>query len=180
MSENYGFAYDEIGYPSFVHPQTFPGRLATIATLLGLRPKDIENCRVLELGCGNGSNSIAFANSLPKSRFVGIDLSEKQIDSGNSILSSVGLTNLTLLQADILGLTRRDLGEFDYIIAHGVYSWTPAAVRDKLLALCRELLTEQGIAFVSYNTLPGFHFRQMARDIAVYHTRNIREPQRKS
>ena len=179
MTKKNDFAYDELAYPSFVHSQTHPDRLATVATLLGLKPQTAENCRVLELGCGDGTNSIAFAGSLPESEFVGIDLSENQIGYGNSIKESIGLKNLKLIQADILDLSRDELGEFDYIIAHGVYSWTPEIVRDKVLALCREMLSEQGIAFVSYNTLPGYHLRQMARDIAVYHTRSIKDARQK-
>ncbi len=178
LKEN-DFAYDEMAYPSFVHSQTHPDRLATIATLLGLKPQLTEKCRVLELGCGDGTNIIAFANGLPESEFVGIDLSQKQVEYGNSIIDSIGLKNLKLLNANILDLNRAEFGEFDYIIAHGVYSWTPEKVRDKVLAICREMLTEQGIAFVSYNTLPGFHSREMVREIVIYHTRNINEPQEK-
>ena len=126
MLENDNFAYDEMVYPSFVHSQTHPDRLATIGTLLGLKPQSAENCRVLELGCGDGTNIIAFANGLPESEFVGIDLSKKQIEYGNSIVESIGLKNVTLLNANILDLNRADLGEFDYIIVHGVYSWIPS------------------------------------------------------
>ena len=55
------FTYDEIAYPSFLHPQTHPDRLAVMATFLGMKPKSVENCRVLELGCGNGSNLLFLA-----------------------------------------------------------------------------------------------------------------------
>ena len=30
-----------------------------------------------------------------------------------------------------------DAGQFDYIIAHGIYSWVPRVVQEKLLAVCR-------------------------------------------
>ena len=79
------FTYDKIAYPSFLHPQTHPDRLAVMATFLGMKPKAVENCRVLELGCGNGSNLISFAYSLPESEFVGIDLAENHIAHGNLV-----------------------------------------------------------------------------------------------
>jgi tRNA G46 methylase TrmB len=66
-------AYDEVLYPSYTHNQTHPDRLATIATLFGLTPAPVERCRVLELGCGNGSNLVPMAYGLPGSEFVGID-----------------------------------------------------------------------------------------------------------
>lgn len=179
MSKTKRFSYDEMAYPGFVHPQAFPDRLASVATVLGLKPKPPDNCRVLELGCGDGTNIIAFANSLPNSTFVGVDLSEKQIENGNSVIKSIGLTNLKILRCDILGLNRTKFGEFDYIIAHGVYSWTPEHVRDKVLAICGEMLAAHGIAYVSYNTLPGAHLQQMARGIASYHSKDISEPKQK-
>ncbi len=123
---------------------------------------------MLELGCGTGTNLLAMALSLPDSAFVGLDLTAAHIATGQSMVEACRLTNLTLLQRDLLeGVA--DLGRFDYVIAHGVYSWTPAAVRDRVLALCNECLTEQGIAFVSYSVYPGAYHRRMARDMLLYH-----------
>ncbi|MCX6631793.1 MAG: methyltransferase regulatory domain-containing protein, partial [Candidatus Solibacter sp.] len=67
-------------------------------------------------------------------------------------------------------------GEFDYIFAHGLYSWIPAGVRDRLLAVCRERLAPQGVVFVSYNVYPGRYPRQMIREILLYHTRALQDP----
>ncbi|MGI8786789.1 MAG: methyltransferase regulatory domain-containing protein [Pyrinomonadaceae bacterium] len=167
------FTYDEIAYPSFLHPQTHPDRLAVMATFLGMKPKSVENCRVLELGCGNGSNLVSFAYALPKSEFVGVDLSKNQIAHGDLVAQNVGLKNLRLIHGDIMEINRADYGEFDYIIAHGLYSWIPEFVREKILAICGELLGEQGIAYISYNAFPGCHLRQMMRGMMLYHTSNI-------
>lgn len=167
------FTYDEIAYPSFLHPQTHPDRLAVMATFLGMKPKAVENCRVLELGCGNGSNLISFAYSLPESEFVGIDLAENHIAHGNLVARNIGLKNLRLVHGDVLEINRATYGEFDYIIAHGLYSWTPEIVREKILAICRELLAAEGVAYVSYNAFPGCHLRQMMRGMMLYHTENF-------
>ncbi len=167
------FTYDEIAYPSFLHPQTHPDKLAVMATFLGMKPQSVENCRVLELGCGNGSNLVSFAYGLPKSEFVGIDLAENHIAHGNLVASNIGLKNLRLIHGDIMEINRASYGEFDYIIAHGLYSWTPEFVREKILAICNELLTENGVAYVSYNAFPGCHLRQMMRGMMIYHTQNL-------
>ena len=45
----------------------------------------------------------------------------------------IGLANLEFRQADVRELTSGSLGRFDYIVAHGVYSWVPADARDALL-----------------------------------------------
>ena len=89
--------------------------------------------------------------------------------------ADLGLSNISLRAADLRDLGP-DEGEFDYIFAHGLYSWIPADVRDRLLAVCRERLAPQGVAFVSYNVYPGRYPRQMIREILLYHTRAIEDP----
>ena len=168
--------YDEFLYPSALYPQTHPDRLATLATLLGMGPAPVERCRVLELGCGDGSNLVAMAFSLPSSQFVGIDLAERPIKKGRELIDSLALPNVLLRQLDLLQAPE-DLGRFDYIIAHGLYSWVPSAVRDKLLALCGTHLAEQGVAYVSYNAYPGNHLRDLARGMMRYHVAHFEGPE---
>lgn len=154
--------YDEIPYPELAFPLTHPDHLAGLAMLHGLRPAPVTACRVLELGCAGGSNLIPMAYQLPGSRFVGIDSSARQIADGKRRIDRLGLDNLELITADLRELDA-SLGTFDYILAHGVYSWVPADVRDALLALCRRHLAPHGVAYVSYNTYPGWRPLQALR-----------------
>ena len=160
--------YDEIPYPSYTHKHSHPEVLATQAILHGLNPAPVGACRVLELGCGNGSNLIPMASSLPGSRFTGADLSACAVEHGNGAVRDLGLANIELRHANILDINE-SWGEFDYIIAHGVFSWVPPEVRDKILTICQELLAPQGVAFISYLALPGAHVRAMLRDMMLYH-----------
>lgn len=169
-------SYEDTPYPDLCYTQTHPDRLATLATLLGLRPAPITNCRVLELGCAGGGNLIPMAYGLPGSRFVGIDFSAGQIAAGQQEISALALDNISLRHQNILDLAP-DFGEFDYIIAHGVYSWVPANVRDRLLAICKGSLATNGIAYVSYNTYPGWHMLSALRNMMLYHTRHTADPQ---
>ena len=66
------YSYDEIPYESYPFAQSHPDRLATLATLFGMKPQPIDDCRVLELGCASGGNLIPMAACLPGSKFVGI------------------------------------------------------------------------------------------------------------
>jgi SAM-dependent methyltransferase len=178
-SPNPATAYDLVEYPSQVHAQTHPERLATIGTLFGLKPAPPANCRVLELGCGDGGNLIAMAWALPESRFTGLDLAARPLEHGRELAGHLGLKNLDLLHRDLLAVDR-SLGEFDYIIAHGVYAWVPAEVRDHLLSVCRQCLAPQGIAFVSYNSFPGSHLSIMLREMMLAHAGRIADPAEKS
>lgn len=168
--------YDRVPYPVISHSSTHPDRLATVATLLGMDPAPLEQCRVLEIGCAGGGNLIPMAQALPDSKFVGIDLSAEQVAQGETMRTALRLTNVTLQQMDIMEVTPA-LGDFDYIIAHGIYSWVPLPVRDKLLEICRQNLAPNGVAYVSYNTYPGWNMLGALREMMRYHTRRLVDPQ---
>jgi len=172
MSADAQTSYDEVPYSSTPFYSTQPDCLATMAALHGMMPEPADHCRVLELGCGRGGNLIPMALSLPKSRFVGIDLSRRQVADGRSVVETLGLSNIELRPMSILDIDE-GFGRFDYIICHGVYSWVPDEVRNKILAICRQNLAPQGVAYVSYNTFPGWHMRAIVRDMLVYHVRGF-------
>jgi methyltransferase-like protein/SAM-dependent methyltransferase len=171
--------YDDVPYPSGLYAQTHPDRLATIATLFGMDPAPVEHCRVLELGCNDGTNLIAMAYALPESRFVGIDLAGKAIASGKNIIDELGLKNIVLRNLDLARLLTEQLGEFDYTIAHGLYSWVAENVQDRILAICDAHLANSGVAFVSYNTYPGSHFRDLTRAMMRYHAAKFASTEQK-
>lgn len=161
--------YDEVPYPSHPYSQTHPDYLATLAKLFGLSPVSLDQCRVLEIGCGTGGNLIPMSDMFPHSHFIGIDISPRQIAMGKQTIAALGLTNIELKQGDILDFAA-DAGKFDYIIAHGFYSWVPAEVQDRLLEICQNHLAPNGIAYISYNTYPGWHMFGMLREMMLYHT----------
>lgn len=169
------FSYDEVPYPGGAFPQSHPDRLATLSRIFGRHPPAVEGCRVLDLGCGSGENLLPMADALPGATFVGIDLSAQQIAAGRALAAQAGLGNVTLLHADILD-PGRELGRFDYVISHGVFSWVPRPVQDRILALCHDHLTEEGVAYISYAALPGGHTRLMLRDMMRHHVRDLSGP----
>jgi SAM-dependent methyltransferase len=163
--------YDVIPYITMPRPQTHVERLAAAGRLFGMEPAPVEACRVLEIGCGDGGNLIPMAYALPASRFVGIDLAAGPIEAGARMAADLALPNIELRALDLREMGS-EWGEFDYILAHGVYSWVPEDVRQALLALCRERLSAEGIAFISYNAYPGGHVRQMLREMMRHQTRH--------
>jgi methyltransferase-like protein/protein-L-isoaspartate O-methyltransferase len=168
-------SYDALPYPNHAFAATHPDRLAALALLFGLAPAPPQRCRVLELGCAGGGNLIPMAEALPDSQFVGIDLSERQIAAGRETVRALGLKNITLDQLDLRDLPR-DAGPFDYVIAHGLYSWVPADVQERLLEICGRNLAPNGVAYVSHSVLPGAHSRLMLREMMCYHARHAATP----
>jgi methyltransferase-like protein/SAM-dependent methyltransferase len=170
--------YDELPYDSHPFSQTHPSRLATVATLFGLTPAPVETCRVLELGCAAGGNIATIGEMFPGSEIVGVDLSGRQIADGQQVVTAAGLTNVSLRHASITDIDE-SYGAFDYVICHGVFSWVPNPVRQKILAVCSANLKPTGVAYVSYNTYPGWHMRGMLRDMMRFHADRFATPAQK-
>ncbi|MFZ0044061.1 MAG: class I SAM-dependent methyltransferase [Solirubrobacteraceae bacterium] len=173
-------AYEQVAYPGYVYPQTHPARLEVLGRFFGLDPVPAAHGTILELGCGDGGNALAIAQTLPEARVVGVDSSESAIARGRALANAAGLTNLELRLTDLSAPTAvQDLAPVDYVIAHGVYSWIPPAARTALLQCCGRFLAPAGIAYVSYNAYPGSYLRDMARDVLDYHLRGVTEPDRR-
>jgi methyltransferase-like protein/2-polyprenyl-3-methyl-5-hydroxy-6-metoxy-1,4-benzoquinol methylase len=168
-------SYDQIPYTSLAFPQTHPDHLASIARLFALSPPDVSACRVLELGCASGGNIVPMAWNLPRSEFVGIDLSQQQVEDGCATIAALGLRNIRIDHASIADVDV-GWGRFDYILCHGVFSWVERDVQDTILALVSRNLSPNGIAYVSYNTYPGWHTREMVRQMMRYHAAQFSEP----
>ena len=162
-------AYDALAYGGGTHPDTSPNRLAVMARLLGVAAPPPATARVLDLGCGAGRNLIPLAWYWPQARFVGVDLAQTPIDEGNAAIRTLGLDNIELRQGDVTQLDAARIGRFDYVIAHGLFSWVPQPVRLATLKLIADVLTPDGVAFVSYNALPGCRIRHVARDLMRFH-----------
>ncbi len=167
--------YDAVLYPTRAFIQTHPDRLATLARLFGIPAPSPASCSVLELGCGAGGNLLPMAVALPGSAFVGIDTSRRAIARAQSTTARLGLTNISFEQISLTDY-QAPPGDIDYVIAHGVFSWVPEQVRAGLLALCSAALSEHGVAYVSYNAMPGGHPRQALREMLGYHVEAIARP----
>lgn len=163
-------SYDAIPYESVPIAETHVEGLAALGRLFGVATADPQHCRVLELGCAEGGNLIPMAFYLPGSEFVGIDLSARQVAAGHALIDRLGLGNVRLLHRDVMD-GASDLGPFDYIIAHGLYSWVTQPVREALMAICRQNLAQGGVVYLSWNALPGWHTRAVMRDMLRYAVR---------
>ncbi|XGA79449.1 class I SAM-dependent methyltransferase [Halomonas sp. CH40] len=156
-------SYDSVPYESHPFAQTAPEHLHALAFLFGLAAPDPATARVLEIGCSAGENIFPFAARHPQAQVVGIDLSEVQIQQGQARLDELGLTNVRLQAASIEEVGKADT-PYDYIICHGVFSWVPASVQQAILRVCSENLSDNGIAYISYNTYPGWKTKEIIRD----------------
>jgi methyltransferase-like protein/SAM-dependent methyltransferase len=169
--------YDATPYTSMSFPPSAPGQLAAVAHLLGLSTAPVSSARVLEIGCATGGNIIPFAAAHPQARIVGLDLSQVQVDLASTRAGQLGLDNVKFVAGDIARQDLTALGQFDFIVAHGVYSWVPPEVQDALLAAFRALLAPDGVAYLSYNVYPGWKTKEVLRDAMLLASGGSATPQ---
>ena len=172
-------SYDEVPYAYYCFPESHPRRLQAVAHLLGVEAPAPAECRVLELGCAVGGNIVPMAYSLPRATLVGIDLVASQIETAKKFAAGSGVQNLQLQAANIMDITP-EWGKFDYVIAHGVLSWVPHEVAEKVLQICAEQLTPNGLAYISFNTYPGSHMRMWVREVMLFHGDAFPDPIQKA
>jgi SAM-dependent methyltransferase len=175
MSAAAATSYDVVPYGSLPYYASHPDALATVAVLNGVPVASPAKCRVLEIGCAEGGNLLPMALQLPESRFVGVDLSPRQIADGDAVRRELGADNLELRAMSLADIDA-SFGSFDYILCHGVFSWVPAFLQDKILEICRDRLAPNGVAMISYNVLPGWHVRMPLRDLMLRHARRFADP----
>ncbi|MEM6364397.1 MAG: class I SAM-dependent methyltransferase [Planctomycetota bacterium] len=157
------FAYDRFAYTGAPDPLIHLRHLEVASTMFGLQPADISTCRVLELGCADGTNLLPYAVEFPGSTFVGIDRAAERIQQANLAVKELDLANISFRHADVCDIGA-ELGEFDYVLVPGVYSWVNEEARDAIIRVCHECLHDDGIAAISYNTRPGWNWMDGLRE----------------
>lgn len=164
--------YADLGYLSQPFPYASAPFLESYARLLGLSPAPASTARILEIGSSYGGNLISQALFYPKATFTGIEIAPTQVSVGKTYIDQLGITNLNLLEGDV-NESHEHLGTYDYIIAHGFYSWVDEETKDNFLRLCKELLAENGILYMSYNTYPGWHKMDSVRALLEFANKDV-------
>ncbi|WP_127069348.1 MULTISPECIES: class I SAM-dependent methyltransferase [unclassified Veillonella] len=164
--------YADLGYLSQPFPYASAPFLESYARLLGLSPAPAATARILEIGSSYGGNLMSQALFYPQATFTGIEIAPTQVSVGKTYIDQLGITNLDLLEGDV-NESHDHLGTYDYIIAHGFYSWVDEETKDNFLRLCKEHLAENGILYMSYNTYPGWHKMDSVRALLEFANKDV-------
>lgn len=170
--------YDDAPYLGQPYDKTHPNRLRALAALYGVAAPEVATSRILELGCATGENIIPLAAHYPEADIVGIDFSARQIETAKERSTAAGLSNLRFEHLSITDIDGA-FGEFDYIISHGIFSWTPEDVRRHAVKVSSQNLSANGLAYMSFNALPGWSSVKSLRDFMRYHGRDADTPEAK-
>ena len=170
-------SYDEVPYMSGATSEASPDRIAVVGAAFGVEHAPPERCRVLEIGAATCSNLLPLAGWWPDCELVAVERSPVQVARARERIAAAGVTNLRVVEGDLQDVA--DLGTFDYVIAHGVYSWVPVPVRLELLGLIRRSLAPNGLGYVSYNCNPGFAMRRAIREMMQFHVQHLASPDKR-
>ena len=153
-------------YPAMSHPPAHPSVIAATALLGGIRLAPEQEWNILEIGCASGHHILPIAENFPQASITAIDLDAHAIEEAKRLARLAGLRNIEFHCAD-LTTWQAPATHYDIIIAHGVFSWIPDTAKTALLALCARSLKTNGVAMISYNTLPGWALRQPLREMTL-------------
>jgi SAM-dependent methyltransferase len=159
---------DDVPYVRHFVADLSPARLRLVAALHGAPPPPAVDFDYCELGCAHGDTLAALAASHPEGRFLGVDLSATHVASAKRLARDGALENIGILERDFSALVHEDIGEFDYVVAHGVLSWVSPEKRKGLIDFARAKLKPGGLLYVSYNAMPGWASVEPLRQLLLF------------
>ncbi|MPS79498.1 MAG: tetratricopeptide repeat protein [Achromobacter sp.] len=151
-------------------PSHGPSHLRATAHLYGFITTPLAHSRMLVLGCGAAEGLLPFATAYPTAQVVGIDSSAALIERGSAYVLQLKLSNVQLRCQHYATLSD-DLGQFDYIIASGLYSYLDAETARTVLEYCGHHLSPLGLLYVDYHIYPGAKAQEIIRDSILLHAR---------
>src|SRR5438270_8782156 len=158
--EDYGCAAD-IPYLRDFKPMLAPAWLDHVALVAGIEPPARRNRFAwCELGCGQGVTAAILAATHPSGAFHGIDAMPVHIHHARRLAAAAAISNLQLHAVDFAAAIDLELPPFDYIVAHGVYSWIGPEAQRAMRRFIDRRLRPGGLVYLSYNAMPGW-----ARDL---------------
>lgn len=153
-----GYVVD-VSYTHGFYKELAPSHLSFAALLQGFAApgSGTEPLAYCELGCGQGVTTNLLAAANPHIRFHAADFNPAHVAGARDLARAAGLTNVQFHEQSFAEfLDNRDLPEFDIVALHGIYSWISPENRRVIVRFLREKLKPGGLAYVSYNAMPGW------------------------
>jgi len=155
--------YNESPYIKAAHKELLPTNIDLAGVCIGTQFRENNSSfSYCDLGCGFALTTILAAALHPEAVFVGIDINPDHVEYNKRFADKLGLSNCFFYCApfDECVSIIQDHGPYDYVVAHGVYSWVSEKVRDQLIHVTSLLVTDHGCVVTTYNAQPGWLARQ--------------------
>ena len=166
----HGYATD-IPYLRDFKPPLAPAWLDHVAMVAGFEPPVRKaGFAWCDLGCGQGVTANILASTHARGTFHAIDAMPVHIDHARQLAEEAAISNVSFHCVDFAAAVDLELPLFDYIVAHGVYSWVDTASQRALRRFFDRRLKPGGLVYVSYNAMPGWSrdlpFQRLVRELA--------------
>src|ERR1700758_3943019 len=149
--QNPGYGAD-IPYLRDFKPMLAPAWLDHVALVCGVEPPDRQDGFAwCDLGCGQGVTAAILAATRPRGIFHGIDGIPAHIHHARRLAAAAAIPNVAFHSIDFAAAANLELPHFDYIIAHGVYTWVSSESQSALRHFIDRRLRPGGLVYVSYN-----------------------------
>jgi SAM-dependent methyltransferase len=153
-----GYITDAAYVHDFCRVQT-PPMMALAALAAGVEAPGGagEPLAYCDLGCGQGFTANLIAATQPRSRVFGYDFNPGHIANARALARDANLENIVFAEASFSDLAEDPAApDFDVVALHGVYSWISAENRAAIRRLLARRLKPGGLAYVSYDCMPGW------------------------
>jgi SAM-dependent methyltransferase len=150
-----GYVVD-LGYTHGYYRELAPSTLRFVTLLGGLQTPDADGSfTYYELGCGNGHSLTLHAAANPNGRFIGADFNPTHVHNARKFAQECGVENAQFLEKSFAELAAADMADAEFVALHGVHSWVSHENRRQIVEFIRRRLKPGGVAYLSYNCLPG-------------------------
>jgi SAM-dependent methyltransferase len=149
----------DMGYTSGYHREMAPAHMAFAAALKSQAvPDPSRPLTYCDLGCGQGVHTNVLAAAYPHIEFHANDFNPAHVVGARRLAAEAGSTNVHFYEDSFEEfLDQPKLPDsFDVIVMHGIYSWVTPENRAVLRRFLRKKLRPGGLAYISYNALPGW------------------------
>ena len=159
MSWREGYIAD-VAYASGVYLEIAPAHLSVCANLGGVRAPEADRpFRYLELGCGTGLGLCLMAAANPHAEFAGVDFNPAHVAAAQRLIAEAGLDNVSVAEAAFADVATGSAGAydgFDYVAAHGVWTWVSRSVQLDLVRALSGCVRPGGLVYMGYNNMAGW------------------------
>lgn len=157
----------EVDYTHGYYRELSPVLIDFTLLVAGFEPPARGSGRYLELGMGQGLSANIHAAAV-EGECVGVDFNPSHAANAMQLAQASG-SGARFFDDSFAQFAGRDMGEFDYITLHGVWSWVSEENRDVLVDIIRRKVKVGGAVYISYNSLPGWASAMPLRHLLTLH-----------